>query len=90
MCVKRCDNIFVAPFLYLEKVRIIAFVIGYIIKNDTCGDDCKGIEINPPMLRIVDTANQYHLWELPYGETVGIGFKEILVKIANTFNVIIH
>ncbi len=35
----------------------------------------KGIEINPPILRIVDTANQYHLWELPEGETVGLVLK---------------
>ena len=56
-------------------MRIIAFVIGYIIKNDTCVDECKGVEINPSMLRIVDTANQYHLWELPEGQPVGIGFK---------------
>lgn len=75
LCAKRCDKIFVTPLLYLENVRIVAFVIGYIIKNDICVDECKGVEINPSMLRIVDTANQYHLWELPEGQPVGIGFK---------------
>jgi hypothetical protein len=29
------------------------------------GINAKGIEINLPTLRIVDTANQYRLWELP-------------------------
>lgn len=51
------------------------------IKNDICGDECEAIEIYPPMSRIVDCANQYHLWVLPVGETVGVGFKDRLVKI---------
>jgi hypothetical protein len=78
LCVKRCDKIFVAPFLYLLNFTITAIVIGYIIKN--VGKVAKGIEINPPMLRMVDTENQYHLRGLPEGETVGTSFKEGLGK----------
>jgi hypothetical protein len=49
------------------------------IKNDVCGDECEAIEIYPPMSRIVDAANQYHLWVSPVGVTVGVGYRDILV-----------
>jgi hypothetical protein len=44
------------------------------------GINAKGIEINPPTLRIVDNANLYHLWEQTQGETVGISLKKGLGK----------
>jgi len=44
------------------------------IKNMLVGKECEGIEIYPAESRLVDTANQYHLWVFPKGHPIGIGF----------------
>lgn len=50
------------------------------IKNDVCGEDREAIELYPAMSRIVDCENQYHLWVLPVGHIIDMGFKNRLVK----------
>ena len=50
------------------------------IKNETCGDEREAIELYPAESRLVDTANQYHLWVLSTGERVPLGFTERLVS----------
>lgn len=32
------------------------------IKNQICGSECEAVELYPAESRVVDTANQYHLW----------------------------
>lgn len=32
------------------------------IKNQLCGDETEGVELYPAESRVVDTANQYHIW----------------------------
>lgn len=32
------------------------------IKNQLCGREAEGVELYPAESRVVDTANQYHLW----------------------------
>jgi hypothetical protein len=44
------------------------------IKNQLCGPEREGIEIYPAESRLVDGANQYHLWVLPEGNHIPIGF----------------
>lgn len=44
------------------------------IKNALCGAECEGIEIYPAESRLLDAANQYHLWVLPEGAKVPCGF----------------
>lgn len=44
------------------------------IKNDVAGPQREAFEIFPAESRLVDTANQYHLWALPVGEKVDLGF----------------
>lgn len=55
------------------------------IKNAIVGPECEGVEIYPAESRLVDTANQYHLWVisdptfrwpfgLDYRAVVGKGF----------------
>lgn len=44
------------------------------IKNELCGDESEGIELYPAESRLVDSANQYHLfvfrhWKVPVGFT---------------------
>jgi hypothetical protein len=47
------------------------------IKNELIedGKDRYAVEIYPPEDRLVNTANQYHLWILPIGFDIGFGFK---------------
>lgn len=49
------------------------------IKNELCGKDREGFELYPCEERLVDEANQYHLWVLPKGERIPIGFEERIV-----------
>jgi hypothetical protein len=35
------------------------------IKNGIVGEECEAVELYPAESRLVDTANQYHLWALP-------------------------
>jgi len=51
------------------------------IKNDICGEEREAIELYPAMSRIVDAANQYHLWVLPAGHIIDMGFKDRMVKM---------
>lgn len=45
------------------------------IKNQLCGEEAEGLELYPAESRIVDTANQYHLWVFTKHK-LEIGFPE--------------
>lgn len=47
------------------------------IKNQLAGPEWEAVEIYPAESRLVDGANQYHLWCLPF--SLGIGFPRRLV-----------
>ena len=49
------------------------------LKNAICGPECEGVELYPAESRLVDTANQYHLWVLPEGVKLPFGFQTRLV-----------
>jgi hypothetical protein len=44
------------------------------IKNQLCGKEREGLELYPAESRLVDTANQYHLWVMPEGVKLEIGW----------------
>ena len=44
------------------------------IKDDILGTDVEAVQLFPASARIVDTANQYHLWALPAGMAYPIGY----------------
>ncbi len=44
------------------------------IKNELCGEDREGFELYPCEERLVDEANQYHLWVLPPGQRMPVGW----------------
>ena len=52
------------------------------IKNELCGEDREALEIYPSEHRLVDTANQYHLWVFPKGLQIPFGFthREIVTQ----------
>lgn len=50
------------------------------IKNELCGPEREGVEIFPAESRLVDGANQYHLWVLSDGGRIPFGFETRLVS----------
>lgn len=46
-----------------------------LIKNDLCGEECFGFEIYPPESVLHDTDNCYHLFVLPEGSCLPIGYQ---------------
>lgn len=46
------------------------------IKNELVGEEREALEIYPAESRLVDEANQYHLWVLPTGQVFPFGFNE--------------
>lgn len=45
-----------------------------LIKNQLCGEEREAMELYPAQSRVVDSENQYHLWVMPAGKTIPIGF----------------
>ncbi len=45
-----------------------------LIKDELCGVNCEAVELYPAQSRLIDFANQYHLWVLPSGARFPIGF----------------
>ena len=46
------------------------------IKNQLCGPEREAVEMYPAESRLVDGANQYHLWVAPEGNRFPFGFDE--------------
>jgi hypothetical protein len=44
------------------------------IKNQLCGPEREGLELYPAESRVIDTANQFHLWVMPEGKKLEIGW----------------
>lgn len=46
------------------------------IKDDLAGEDATAVEVYPPRAEIVDGADMFHIWVLPYRLPFGIGTPE--------------
>lgn len=46
------------------------------IKNELCSPTREAFEIYPNESRLVDSSNQYHLWVLPEGAEIPVGYAE--------------
>jgi len=44
------------------------------VKNEVCGPEREAVELYPRESRLIDTANEYHLFVLPVGELVPFGW----------------
>lgn len=54
------------------------------IKNELVGEECEGVELYPAESRLVDSANQYHLWVVDDPEfRWPVGFQERFVHDGN-------
>lgn len=49
------------------------------IKNELCGREREAVELFPSDKRLMDTANQYHLWVLPEGQMYPFGYWDRIV-----------
>lgn len=45
------------------------------IKNQICGSEVEALELYPAESRLMDVANQFHLWALPDGERIPFGYQ---------------
>lgn len=45
------------------------------IKNQLIGPECEALELYPAESRLMDTANQFHLWAFPDGEFIPFGYQ---------------
>lgn len=71
------------PFLHLSIKRIDREPIHdwrhlQAIKNELVGAEREAFEVYPAESRLVDAANQYHLWALPEGARLPVGFDKRL------------
>lgn len=46
------------------------------IKNEVCGPDREAVELFPAESRLLDSANEFHLWVAPAGVQFPFGFQE--------------
>ena len=69
LSIKRIDRSSYVPWRDLQR-----------IKNEICGDQSEAIMLNPAEKRLVDTANQYHLWVLPEGQFWPVGWMSRVVS----------
>lgn len=44
------------------------------LKNELCGAESEAVEMYPRESRLIDGADQYHLWVLPWGVNFPFGF----------------
>lgn len=71
LSIKRHDRHVVRDWRHLQQ-----------IKNEVMGPESEAVELFPAESRIVDEANQYHLWCRPAGDPWPIGFPERHVATA--------
>ena len=68
LSIKRCDRRAIRDWRDLQRV-----------KNELVGSEVEAVELFPAEDRLVDTANQYHLFAFPRGYRLPFGFNERLV-----------
>lgn len=63
LSVKRMDREAIRDWRHMQQ-----------IKNEVIGPEREAVELFPRESRVVDNANQYHLWVAPEGEDFPLGF----------------
>ena len=53
------------------------------IKNQLCGPEREAVQVYPAESRLMDTANQYHLWVMPEGEIFPMGYFTPRIVVGN-------
>lgn len=65
LSIKSVDNVPIRDWRHFQR-----------IKDTLAGPHREAVELYPRQDRVVDEANQYHLWVLPLGTEIAIGFKD--------------
>lgn len=65
VAVRRTDGPVHLSIKRLDQRAIRDWRVMQRIKNELVGPECEAVEIYPAESRLVDTANQYHLWAFP-------------------------
>jgi hypothetical protein len=83
--VRTATNGFGVPMVWLsikrhDKLPIHDWRDLQRIKNELLGPEIEAIELYPAESRVVDTANQFHLWAFPQGVAVPLGWTDRLVQ----------
>ena len=65
LSIKSVDNVPIRDWRHFQR-----------IKDTLAGPHREAIELYPRQDRVVDEANQYHLWVLPKGVELAVGFKD--------------
>lgn len=47
-----------------------------MMKNEICGHERTAVEVFPPMSKLVDTCNQFHMWVYPEDYKLDFGYNE--------------
>ena len=47
-----------------------------MMKNEICGEERTAVEVFPPMSKLVDTCNQFHMWVYPEDYKLDFGYNE--------------
>lgn len=47
------------------------------MKNEVCGEEAEGLQLFPAESRLVDNANQYHLWVVPGPDAEDFGWRSM-------------
>lgn len=65
LSIRSADNTAIHDWRHLQR-----------IKDELAGEDREAVEIYPARSRVVDEANQFHLWVLPAGCAFPVGFRK--------------
>ena len=74
------ENGFETPLMGLLSYRrkdgnpIVCWREKQLIKDCISGTETEAVEIFPHWERLLDSANQYHLWLMPYGNIIPFGY----------------
>jgi hypothetical protein len=70
LSIKRYDRAAVHNWRHMQQM-----------KNEICGEFREGVELYPSEARIADNANQFHMYVLPEGMEVPLGFPDGMVLL---------
>ena len=68
------DGCMMISFKKMDDSTMISWQQKQRIKNHFAGEEREAFEIFPSVHRLMDTANQYHLWVLPAGSQIPFGW----------------
>lgn len=75
LCIRRRDGDNIKDWRHFQQ-----------IKNELAGPEREAIEVYPAESRLVDTSNKWHLWVLPEGERMEVGWTKRDVRYATEYN----